>query len=99
MPQPSGSLLSQDVALATSLSLATTPLSLTTSPLSLTVKEPRFLRLNSPYLIHSISAAFNVLWGPSQVAEAEPSHTSAWLAHSTSTSTFFGSESSCGRAL
>src|SRR5215217_3926008 len=99
MPQPSGSLLSQYVALATSLSLTTTPLSLTTTPLSLTVKEPLSLPLNLLCLIHSISAAFNVLWGPSQVAE--PSHTSAWLAHSTSTSTFFGilSGRRGGRAL
>src|SRR5215203_1413919 len=99
MPQPSGSLLSQYVALATSLSLTATPLSLTTPPLSLTMKEPLCLPWKVLFWIQSISAALSVVWGPAQVAE--PSHTSAWLAHSTSTSTFFGISSGGrgGRAL
>jgi hypothetical protein len=37
-----------------------------TTPLSSTMKEPFGLLLKVSFLIHSISAALNVAWGPAQ---------------------------------
>ena len=41
---------------------------LSTLPLSLTMKGPFAAPLKVPLLIHSISAALNVAWGPAQGA-------------------------------